>query len=71
MENLAATFGSEEVCVNPLLGLTHLRDSGGDYLLVCLTVVKCLTGMNEPQKVHVSLLLGISEGPRLLTPQSP
>lgn len=40
MEHLAATFGSEEVCTNPLLGLTHLRNLGEDYLLVCPTLVK-------------------------------
>lgn len=32
MENLAATFGQEEVCANPLFGLAHLRDLGEDYL---------------------------------------
>ena len=31
MESLASTFGSEEGCANPLLGLTHLRELGEDY----------------------------------------
>lgn len=62
---------TQEVSANPLLGLTHLRDLGKDYLSLCATFVKCLLGMNEPQKIHGLFLLGMSEGPWLVTPQSP
>ena len=67
----AATFGSEEVCADPLLGLTHLKGLGGGLPSVCPTVANCLTGVNEHQKVDLSLLLWMSEGPWLLTPRSP
>lgn len=42
----AASFSSEEVCADPLLGLTHLEGLGGGLPLVCLTVANCLTGVN-------------------------
>lgn len=51
----AATFGSEEVCADPLLGLTHLGGLGGGLPLVRLTIVNCLSVVNEHQKVHLSL----------------